>query len=140
MDYGYIFGEKGSKNTALMKYILSIDQGTTSSRAIIFDKYGSIVSVAQKEFRQYFPKPGWVEHDPIEILKTQVGVLREAVAKKNLDLKEIAAIGITNQRETIVVWDKKTGEPVYNAIVWQDKRTSKFCDQINKKEKSNLIK
>ena len=123
-----------------MKYILSIDQGTTSSRAIIFDKYGSIVSVAQKEFRQYFPKPGWVEHNPTEILKTQIGVIIEAVTNKNLDLKEIAAIGITNQRETIVVWDKKTGEPVYNAIVWQDKRTSKFCDQINKKEKSNLIK
>ncbi len=123
-----------------MKYILSIDQGTTSSRAIIFDKYGSIVSVAQKEFKQYFPKPGWVEHNAIEILKTQVGVIKEAVANKNLDLKEIAAIGITNQRETIVVWDKKTGEPVYNAIVWQDKRTSKFCDQINKKENSDLIK
>ena len=123
-----------------MKYILSIDQGTTSSRAIIFDKYGSIVSVAQKEFRQYFPKPGWVEHNPIEILETQIDVIIEAVTNKNLDLKEIAAIGITNQRETIVVWDKKTGEPVYNAIVWQDKRTSEFCDQINKKEKSDLIK
>ncbi len=99
------------------KYILALDQGTTSSRAIVFNKMGNIISVAQKEFTQYFPKPGWVEHDPDEIWSTQAGVATEAITKKGLDVKNIAAIGITNQRETVVVWDKKTGKPVYNAIV-----------------------
>ncbi|WP_304157682.1 FGGY family carbohydrate kinase, partial [Mesonia mobilis] len=106
------------------KYILAIDQGTTSSRAILFNKKGEIHSVAQKEFTQYFPKPGWVEHDPAEIWATQAGVAAEATTKKGLNGKNIEAIGITNQRETVVVWDKNTGDPVYNAIVWQDKRTS----------------
>ena len=112
------------------KYILALDQGTTSSRAIVFDKKGGIVSVAQKEFTQHFPKPGWVEHDPVEIWSTQAGVATEALTKKGLKAKHMAAIGITNQRETVVVWDKTTGQPVYNAIVWQDKRTSAYCDEL----------
>ena len=106
------------------KYILALDQGTTSSRAIVFDKKGSIVSVAQKEFTQYFPNPGWVEHDPNEIWSTQAGVAAEAIAKKGLNVENVAAIGITNQRETVVVWARQTGKPVYNAIVWQAKRTA----------------
>lgn len=122
------------------KYILALDQGTTSSRAIIFDKQGHIVSLAQKEFKQYFPKPGWVEHDPIEIWSTQAGVAAEAIAKKNLNIENIAAIGITNQRETVIVWERKTGKPIYNAIVWQDKRTSNFCDELKKQGKSDLIR
>ncbi|WP_055446844.1 glycerol kinase GlpK [Lacinutrix mariniflava] len=122
------------------KYILSLDQGTTSSRAIVFDKKGNIVSMAQKEFTQYFPKPGWVEHDPLEIWSTQTGVAAEALAKKGLDSQNIAAIGITNQRETVVVWDKNTGKPVYNAIVWQDKRTSDYCDELKKQGKNDLVR
>lgn len=122
------------------KYILALDQGTTSSRAIVFDKKGSIISVAQKEFTQYFPKPGWVEHDPNEIWSTQAGVATEAVAKKNLNVENIEAIGITNQRETVVVWDKKTGKPIYNAIVWQDKRTAKYCDELKKQGNEKLIR
>lgn len=122
------------------KYILSLDQGTTSSRAIVFDKQGNIVSMAQKEFTQYFPKPGWVEHDPKEIWSTQAGVAAEAIAKKGLNVENIAAIGITNQRETVVVWDKKTGEPIYNAIVWQDKRTSNYCDELKSKGKTEMIR
>lgn len=128
------------------KYILALDQGTTSSRAIVFDKKGSIISVAQKEFTQYFPKPGWVEHDPLEIWSSQAGVAAEAIAKKGLNVENIAAIGITNQRETVVVWDKNTGQPVYNAIVWQDKRTSNYCDELKKqgheksiREKTGLV-
>ena len=120
----------------MKKYILSLDQGTTSSRAIIFDKQGSIVSIAQKEFTQYFPQPGWVEHDPNEIWSTQVGVAAEAITKEGLSANNISGIGITNQRETIVVWDRKTGKPVYNAIVWQDKRTSDFCDELKAMGKS----
>ncbi|NRD20663.1 glycerol kinase GlpK [Winogradskyella eckloniae] len=122
------------------KYILSLDQGTTSSRAIVFDKKGNIVSSAQKEFTQYFPKPGWVEHDPKEIWSTQAGVAAEAIANKGLDAEQIAAIGITNQRETVVVWDRNTGEPIYNAIVWQDKRTSGYCDQLKNEGKAAVIK
>jgi glycerol kinase len=121
------------------KYILALDQGTTSCRAIVFNKKGEIHSVAQKEFTQYFPKPGWVEHDPSEIWSKQAGVSAEATTKKGLNGKNIAAIGITNQRETIVVWDKKTGEPVYNAIVWQDKRTSEYCDQLKAEGKEKMI-
>lgn len=115
-----------------MKYILALDQGTTSSRAILFDKKGEIVSVAQKEFEQIFPKAGWVEHDPSEIWSSQVGVAAEVVSRANLNATEIAAIGITNQRETTVVWDKNTGKPVYNAIVWQDRRTAGICNQLRK--------
>lgn len=122
------------------KYILSLDQGTTSSRAIVFDKKGNVVSMAQKEFTQHFPQPGWVEHNPQEIWSTQVGVATEAIAKKGLNAENIAAIGITNQRETVVVWDKNTGRPVYNAIVWQDKRTSEYCDELKKSGKNELIR
>ena len=122
------------------KYILALDQGTTSSRAIVFNKEGSIISVAQKEFTQYFPKPGWVEHDPLEIWSTQAGVAAEALAKKGLNVENIAAIGITNQRETVVVWDKHTGKPIYNAIVWQDKRTSDYCDALKKQGKETLVR
>lgn len=111
-------------------YILSIDQGTTSSRAILFNREGSIVAVSQKEFEQIYPKPGWVEHDPLEIWSTQVSVVTEAIAKAGLNSIDIHAIGITNQRETTVVWDKETGLPIYNAIVWQDRRTSDYCDSI----------
>src|SRR5690242_514381 len=104
-----------------MKYVLALDQGTTSSRAIVFDHAGSIVAVAQKEFRQIFPKPGWVEHDPRDIWSSQAGVAAEALTKANASPSEVAAIGITNQRETTLVWDRATGEPINNAIVWQDR-------------------
>ncbi|MHB8519348.1 MAG: glycerol kinase GlpK [Limisphaerales bacterium] len=113
-----------------MKYILALDQGTTSSRAIIFDHAGAIKAVAQKEFRQIFPQPGWVEHDPNEIWSTQAGVAIEAISRAGLQAPDIAAIGITNQRETTVVWDRHTGDPVGNAIVWQDRRTASFCDRL----------
>ncbi|HET9744653.1 MAG TPA: glycerol kinase GlpK [Chitinophagaceae bacterium] len=111
-------------------YILALDQGTTSSRSIVFDKHGNIVSTAQKEFRQIFPQPGWVEHDAEEIWSTQFGTMAEAVAKANITMKQIAGIGITNQRETTVVWDRGSGLPIYNAIVWQDRRTAAFCDEL----------
>jgi glycerol kinase len=122
------------------QYILALDQGTTSSRAVVFDKKGTIISVAQKEFTQIFPKPGWVEHDPDEIWSTQAGMAAEAVSKKGLKASQMAAIGITNQRETVVVWDRTTSEPVYNAIVWQDKRTADYCDELKKEGKSDLIR
>lgn len=115
------------------KYVLALDQGTTSSRAIVFDETSSIVAVAQKEFTQIYPKPGWVEHNPEEIWSTQIGVAAEAIAQAGIDAREIAAIGITNQRETTVVWDKSTGKPVYNAIVWQCRRTAPICDEIKGK-------
>jgi glycerol kinase len=111
-------------------YILALDQGTTSSRSMIFDHQGNIVSVAQKEFKQIFPQPGWVEHDAEEIWSTQYGTLAESLAKANITLRQIAGIGITNQRETTVVWERKTGKPVYNAIVWQDRRTAAYCDEL----------
>ncbi len=114
----------------MIKYILAFDQGTTSSRAMVFDKSGAIISIAQKEFSQIFPSPGWVEHDPHEIWSTQLGVAAEAVSRAGLKSNDIAAIGITNQRETTVVWDRETGKPVYNAIVWQDRRTADFCDNL----------
>jgi glycerol kinase len=110
--------------------ILALDQGTTSSRAILFGHDGRIQAVAQKEFRQIFPQSGWVEHDPEEIWSTQLAVAREVLKKANLSAKDLAAIGITNQRETTVLWDRATGKPVHNAIVWQDRRTSQFCDQL----------
>ncbi|MBL7752009.1 MAG: glycerol kinase GlpK [Chitinophagaceae bacterium] len=112
------------------RYILSLDQGTTSSRSILFNEKGDSVGVAQKEFRQIFPQPGWVEHDPEEIWSTQYGTMAEALAKANITMKQIAGIGITNQRETTVVWDRKTGKPLYNAIVWQDRRTAAYCDEL----------
>jgi len=121
-------------------YILSIDQGTTSSRAIIFDHDGNVVSVAQQEFMQYYPKPGWVEHDPNEIWATTMGVIADAMARGNIKRSQISAIGITNQRETTVIWDAETGKPVHNAIVWQDRRTSKICDTLKEKGLEETIK
>lgn len=121
------------------KFILALDQGTTSSRAMLFDKNGSIVSKAQKEFRQIYPKAGWVEHDAQEIWSTQAGVAAEAVAQAGLNGKAIAGIGITNQRETTVIWDRKTGKPIYNAIVWQDRRTSEYCDELKADGKASMI-
>ena len=126
------------------KYILALDQGTSSSRAIVFDHEGNICSTAQMEFTQYFPKPGWVEHNPMEIWSSEAAVIAEAITKMGINGKNIAAIGITNQRETTIVWDAETGEPVYNAIVWQDRRTSEFCDTLRDKaewirEKTGLI-
>ena len=113
-----------------MSYIMALDAGTTSNRCILFNEKGEMCSVAQKEFTQYFPKPGWVEHDAIEIWLTQYAVAAEALAKLNVTAADIAAIGITNQRETTIVWDKNTGEPVYHAIVWQDRRTAEYCDSL----------
>ena len=114
----------------MKKYILAIDQGTTSSRAIIFDHSGAIKSVAQREFKQYYPEPGWVEHDASEIWSTQAAVIAEACADAEVEARDIAALGITNQRETTVVWDRATGKPIHRAIVWQDRRTSDFCDEL----------
>lgn len=114
----------------MSKYILSIDQGTTSSRAIIFNEKSEILSVAQQEFTQFFPEDGWVEHDPEEIWQSTLGVSRECIEKLGVQASEIAAIGITNQRETTIIWDKLTGQPIYNAIVWQDRRTAEFCTEL----------
>nr|WP_314754946.1 glycerol kinase GlpK [uncultured Prevotella sp.] len=130
----------------MKKYILALDQGTTSSRAIVFDHNGQICSVAQKEFTQHFPKPGWVEHNPNEIWSSQASVIAEAISSIDINGLDIAGIGITNQRETTVVWDVDSEEPIYNAIVWQDRRTSEFCDKLkaqglvdNIREKTGLI-
>lgn len=124
----------------MSKYILAFDQGTTSSRAIIFDKQSNIVAVAQKEFTQIFPQPGWVEHDANEIWSTQLGVATEAVVKAGITIHDVAAIGITNQRETTVVWDRNTGQPIYNAIVWQDKRTAAYCNELKAAGKDVMIR
>lgn len=124
----------------MKQFILALDQGTTSSRAILFDQKGQIVSVAQKEFTQIFPQPGWVEHDPQEIWSTQAGVAAEATVKAGANGSNIAAMGITNQRETVVVWDKETGTPVYNAIVWQDRRTAEYCNEIKLSGKDAMIR
>jgi glycerol kinase len=121
------------------KFILALDQGTTSSRAIVFDRNGLPIVTAQKEFIQHYPKPGWVEHDPEEIWSTQAGVALEAITKAGIESVNIAAIGITNQRETTIVWNRKTGKPVHNAIVWQDRRTAEFCDQLKKDGHSRTI-
>jgi glycerol kinase len=123
-----------------MKHILALDQGTTSSRAIVFDHAGSIVAVAQKEFPQIFPKPGWVEHDPRDIWSTQAGVAAEALTKANVSAADVAAIGITNQRETTVVWDRSTGAPICNAIVWQDRRTASICDRLRARKLDRMIR
>ncbi len=122
------------------KFILAFDQGTTSSRALLFDHKGNIRSVAQKEFQQFFPKPGWVEHDPNEIWSSQVSVAAEAMSKLGINGLSLQAIGITNQRETAIVWDRKTGQPVYNAIVWQDRRTAPFCDELKDRGLANKIR
>lgn len=124
----------------MKKYIMAFDAGTTSSRTIIFDKNGEIVSSAQKEFTQYFPKPGYVEHDANEIWSTQLGTAIEAMYKAGISADEIASIGITNQRETTVLWNKKTGEPIYNAIVWQCRRTSSYCDELKANGYEDMIK
>ncbi len=122
------------------KFILALDQGTSSSRAIVFDHEGMIRSTAQMEFTQYFPQPGWVEHDPKEIWSSEAAVIAEAITKMGINGLDIAAIGITNQRETTIVWDAETGEPVYNAIVWQDRRTSAFCDSLKEQGLTQMIR
>lgn len=121
------------------KFILAFDQGTTSSRAIVFNAHGSIIGLGQKEFKQIYPAPGWVEHDALEIWSTQLGVAAEAVSKAGISTQQVAAIGITNQRETTVVWNKKTGLPIYNAIVWQDKRTAHLCNSLKQQGYTQLI-
>ncbi len=124
----------------MKKYILALDQGTTSSRAILFDHDGQIVASAQKEFTQFYPKAGWVEHDAMEIWGTQSGVMKEVIAKAGVEANEIAAIGITNQRETTVVWDRETGKPVYHAIVWQCRRTAGFCDELKARNLEDYVR
>ena len=121
------------------KYILAIDAGTTSSRAILFDKDANPVEISQYEFNQFFPKEGWVEHDATEIWDTQLKAIKEVIKKSKIDSKNIDSIGITNQRETTVIWNKDNGQPVYNAIVWQDRRTASFCDKLKEDNKSELI-
>ncbi|MGE5083637.1 MAG: FGGY family carbohydrate kinase, partial [Acidobacteriota bacterium] len=111
-----------------MKYILALDQGTTSSRALLFDEAGAIRTVAQREFEQIFPQPGWVEHNPEHIVSSQIAVAREALEKAGASAKDIAGIGIANQRETTLLWNRNTGQPIHNAIVWQDRRTADFCE------------
>src|SRR5258708_1766066 len=123
-----------------MRYVLALDQGTASSRAILFDQEGAPVSVAQREFRQIYPQPGWVEHDPQDLFRTQRDVAREALQKKEIPLQDLMAVGITNQRETTLVWDRQTGEPIHNAIVWQDRRTAELCANLKKDGAEEFIK
>lgn len=122
------------------KYILSLDQGTTSSRAIIYDEQGKICAVAQKEYRQIFPQPGWVEHNPMDIWSSQIGVVSEVIAKCGVQPEQIEALGITNQRETTIIWDRETGKPIHNAIVWQDHRTAEMCDELKKEGYGEMVK
>ncbi len=122
------------------RYVLALDQGTTSSRAIIFNASGKIIAIAQKEFKQFYPQPGWVEHDPEEIWSSQASVTAEVIAKAGIQPSEIASIGITNQRETVVVWDRETGKPVHNAIVWQDRRTSEYCSKLTDEGKADMVR
>ncbi|MBR0118834.1 MAG: glycerol kinase GlpK [Eubacterium sp.] len=124
----------------MTKYMMALDAGTTSNRCILFDKKGTIISMAQKEFTQFFPKPGWVEHDASEIWSTMLGVAVEAMTKAGVSADDISGIGITNQRETTIVWDRETGEPVYNAIVWQCRRTSEFCDELKARDLTDTIR
>ncbi len=124
----------------MISYILSIDQGTTSCRAILFTPDGDIVSLAQKEFNQYFPQTGWVEHDANEILETQIGCIKEAVTEAEIDASQIACVGLTNQRETTVVWDKTTGKPICNAIVWQCRRTAEMVEELVKRQTKSGIR
>ena len=121
------------------QYLMALDQGTTSSRAIVFDKKGQIVASAQKDFQQFFPKSGWVEHDPLEIWTSQASVAAEACAKAKISAHQLAGIGITNQRETTILWDRKTGDPIFNAIVWQDRRTATYCNELKEKGYADLI-
>ncbi|MEO6193558.1 MAG: glycerol kinase GlpK, partial [Thermoanaerobaculia bacterium] len=123
-----------------MPYVLAIDQGTTSSRAIVFDESGTEVAIAQREFQQIFPRPGWVEHDPLEIWDSQLAVARQALERAGLAAGDLAALGITNQRETVVVWDRATGLPVTNAIVWQDRRTAEVCDRLKREGHEPLFR
>ena len=122
------------------KYIMAFDAGTTSNRCIIFDENGNTCSVAQREFKQYYPQPGWVEHDANEIWSCQMGVATEAFHRMNISAEDISAIGITNQRETTIVWDKETGEPICNAIVWQCRRTAHFCDELKEQGLTELFR
>ena len=122
------------------KYILSLDQGTTSSRAILFDNEQNILCVQQREFEQIYPHQGWVEHNPMEIWSSQYGVMNEVIAQSGVDPKDIAGIGITNQRETTILWERATGRPVYNAIVWQDRRTSEYCDRLKAEGQTEFIR
>src|SRR5690606_35882497 len=124
---------------AAMTYLLALDQGTSSSRSIVFDKEGSIVALAQREITQIYPEPGWVEHDPMEIWQTQLATAREAIAKAGLQASDIHAIGITNQRETTLVWNRKTGQPIYNAIVWQDRRAEPTCAELRAQGLDSVI-
>lgn len=124
----------------MAKYVLSLDQGTTSSRAILFDQDQNMIAIAQKEFTQIYPRQGWVEHDPMEIYSSQYGVMMEAIAQSGVDVKEIAAIGITNQRETTILWDKATGRPIYNAIVWQCRRTADLTDKLKAQGLTDYIR
>ncbi len=124
----------------MSKYVIALDQGTTSSRAVLLNEKGTILAVCQQEFSQIFPKPGWVEHDPREILATQLGMLSKLITEHSIEPKSIAAIGITNQRETTVVWHKETGEPIYNAIVWQDKRTASICEDLKKRNLESYVR
>ena len=121
-------------------YILALDQGTTSSRALLFDRKGAIKAVAQKEFKQYFPSPGWVEHHPIDIWSSQAAVMGEVLARTEVKAQDIAAIGITNQRETTILWERTTGQPIANAIVWQDRRTTEYCQQLKSSGLEPLFK
>src|SRR5437764_6164546 len=122
-----------------MRHVLALDQGTTSSRAIVFDEEGRAVATAQREFEQHYPQPGWVEHDPREIFSTQRETAREAVRKAKVALKDIMAVGITNQRETTLLWDRQTGEPLHNAIVWQDRRTAALCAELKQVGAESLV-
>lgn len=124
----------------MKKYVIALDQGTTSSRAIIFDDNQSIVAVAQKEFTQYYPHQAWVEHNPMEIYSSQYSVLTEVLAKSNLNPEDITAIGITNQRETTIVWNKDTGLPIYNAIVWQCRRTAPICEELKQRGLTDIVR
>src|SRR3954466_3048679 len=123
-----------------MPHVLALDQGTTSSRAIVFDDSGSAVAMAQREFRQIFPRPGWVEHDPREIWESQLAVAREALARAGLAARDVAALGLTNQREAMGGWDRRTGEPGTNAIVWQDRRTAGLCDRLRSEGREPLFR
>src|SRR6266545_2708728 len=129
-----------AKGQSMTQYVLAVDQGTTSTRAIIFDHSGSIVAVGQKEHEQIFPRAGWVEHAPAEISENTRHVIGQALAKADLNIGDLAAVGITNQRETTVVWDRTTGEPVYNAIVWQDRRTANICDRLRARKLDRVIR
>jgi len=122
-----------------VKYLLALDQGTSSSRSIVFAQDGHIVGMAQQEFRQIYPHPGWVEHDPLEIWSSQLATMRAALKNANIRVQDIACIGITNQRETTVVWNRKTGQPIYNAIVWQDRRSEPVCAKLRQEGHDKLV-